>query len=98
MQTLDDRKRLIEPTWPLGGALNRNSGLLHQFSNSKQLLILPPFIYFMTHSSACEERFYSCSHLRMLGNPVSQHIENSVGCGSSDDEFFVTGSLRITES
>lgn len=43
------------------------------------------------------ESFYSCSHLRMLRNPVSQDIENSVGRSSPDDEFFVTRSLRITK-
>lgn len=37
------------------------------------------------------------THLGVLGNPVSQHVEDSVGSGSPDDEFFVTGFLRITK-
>lgn len=44
-------------------------------------------------------RFYRLrTHLGVLGNPVSQHIENSVGSSSPDDEFFVTGFLRVTKA
>lgn len=48
-------KRINEPTWPLGGALNPNSRqscLFLNINNSKQLLILPTFIHFIIHSSA----------------------------------------------
>lgn len=38
------------------------------------------------------------THLGVLGNPVSQHIENSVGSSSADDEFFVKGFFRVTET
>lgn len=34
----------------------------------------------------------------MLRNPVAQHIENSVSSSSADDEFFVTGFLRIVKT
>lgn len=37
------------------------------------------------------------AHLGVLRNPVSQHIEHSVGSSSPDDEFFVTSFLRIAK-
>lgn len=38
------------------------------------------------------------THLGVFRNPVSKHIENSVGSSSPNDEFFVTNFLRITET
>lgn len=37
-------------------------------------------------------------HLRVLGDPVSQHVEDSVGRGSPDDELLVADFVRTSES
>lgn len=42
------------------------------------------------------QRLYT--HLGVLGNPVTQHVEHSVGSSSADDEFFVTGLFRVTKT
>ena len=47
---------------------------------------------------ACEDFLFLWTHLRVLGNPVSQHVENSVGRSSPDDEFLVTDFVRITKT
>lgn len=36
--------------------------------------------------------------LRVFGDPVPQHVEDSVGCSSADDEVFVTSSLRVCKN
>lgn len=38
------------------------------------------------------------THLRVLGDPVSQHVENSVGGRSPDDELLVAGFLSSTKT
>lgn len=38
------------------------------------------------------------THLRVLGDPVPQHVENSVGGRSPDDELLVAGFLSSTKT
>lgn len=44
-----------------------------------------------------ESHMWVETDLGVLGDPVAQHVENPVGCSSTDDEVFIAGSLRVSE-